>query len=211
MKQLAAVQFFTWLGLFCMWMFFGLATAQQLFGTTDPKLPAFDQGTIFGGSTFKWYSIVCFFVAFALPQAARWTSRKVVHGLALLAGGVGLLSTGFIHDKVLWQCTMIGVGIAWASILSMPYAMLSAALPAERMGVYMGIFNFFIVIPEILASIALEPVVKNVFGNDPVKVVMLGGGSMLVAAVLVIRVKDMGAAPKEPEREVASQAIAVDR
>lgn len=192
MKQLAVVQFFTWLGLFCMWMFFGLATAQQIFGATDPKSPAFDQGTIFGGDAFKWYSIVCFFVAFALPVLARQTSRKLVHALALTAGGLGLLSTGFIHDKVLWQCTMVGVGIAWASILAMPYAMLSGALPAERMGVYMGIFNFFIVIPEIVASIALEPVVKQVFGNDPVKVVMMGGGSMLIAALMVLRVRDVG-------------------
>jgi maltose/moltooligosaccharide transporter len=198
MKQLAAVQFFSWLGLFCMWMFFGLATAQQIFNATDPKSSAFDQGTIFGGSTFKWYSIVCFCVSLVLPQAAKISSRKTVHGLALVAGGLGLLSTGFIHDKGLWQLTMLGVGIAWASILSMPYAMLSGALPAERMGVYMGIFNFFIVIPEILASVALEPVVKNLFGNDPVKVVMLGGASMMVAAVLVARVKDVGATPVEP-------------
>ncbi len=192
MKQLAVVQFFSWLGLFCMWMFFGLATAQQIFHTTDPKTPEFDAGTAFGGWTFMGYSIVCFVVAFILPVAARVTSRKIVHALALIAGGVGLLSTGFIHDRVLWQCTMIGVGIAWASILAMPYAMLSGALPAERMGVYMGIFNFFIVIPEILASIALEPIVKDLFGNDPVKVVMLGGACMIVAAAFVARVKDVG-------------------
>ncbi len=184
MKRLALVQFFTWLGLFCMWMFFSLATAQQIFGTTDPKSAAFDQGTAFGGQTFAWYSIVCFLVAFALPPLARATNRRVVHSLALSAGGVCLLATGFIHDRTLWQCTMIGVGLAWASILSMPYAILSGALPSARMGVYMGIFNFFIVIPEILASLALEPVVKEVFGNDPVKVVMLGGGCLLVAAVL---------------------------
>jgi len=203
MKQLAVVQFFSWLGLFCMWMFFGLATAQQIFRTTDPKSPEFDAGTAFGGKTFMWYSIVCFLVAFVLPLIARVTSRKLVHGAALVAGGIGLLSTGLIHDGILWQCTMIGVGIAWASILAMPYAMLSGALPAERMGVYMGIFNFFIVIPEILASIALEPIVKNLFGNDPVKVVMLGGASMLVAAAFVARVKDVGSAklaeqPTEP-------------
>jgi maltose/moltooligosaccharide transporter len=190
MKQLAVVQFFTWLGLFCMWMFFSLATAQQIFGTLDPQSPAFDQGTAFGGKTFAWYSIVCFAVAFALPLLARATSRKAVHSLALIAGGIGLVSTGFIHDRTLWQATMIGVGIAWASILSMPYAMLSGALPAHRMGVYMGIFNFFIVIPEILASLALEPVVKEMFGNDPVKVVMLGGASLLVAAVATQFVHD---------------------
>jgi maltose/moltooligosaccharide transporter len=193
MKQLAVVQFFSWLGLFCMWMFFGLATAQQVFHATDPKTPEFDAGTAFGGQTFAWYSIVCFLVAFILPLVARATSRKLVHSLALAAGGIGLLSTGFIHDRILWQCTMIGVGIAWASILAMPYAMLSGALPAERMGVYMGIFNFFIVIPEILASIALEPIVKDLFGNNPVKVVMLGGASMLVAAAFVSRVNDVGA------------------
>ena len=190
MKQLAAVQFFSWLGLFCMWMFFGLATAQQIFGATDPKLAAFDEGTSFGGRTFAWYSIVCFVVAFALPALAKVTSRKFVHAFALILGGASLLATGFIHDKFLWQCTMIGVGVAWASILSMPYAMLSDSLPPARMGVYMGIFNFFIVIPEIIASIGLEPVVKQLFNNDPVKVVMLGGSSMLVAALTTFVVRD---------------------
>ena len=205
MKQLAVVQFFSWLGLFCMWMFFGLATAQQIYHTTNPKSPEFDQGTAFGGRTFMWYSIVCFTVAFVLPLVAARTSRKAVHAFALAAGAIGLLSTGLIHDRVAWQCTMIGVGIAWASILSMPYAMLSGALPAQRMGVYMGIFNFFIVLPEVLASIALEPIVKDVFGNDPVKVVMLGGASMLVAAGLVFRVKDIGALP---HTELAEAALA---
>ena len=190
MKRLAFVQFFTWMGLFCMWMFFSLATAQQVFGTVDPKSPAFDQGTAFGGQTFAWYSIVCFLVAFTLPLLARATSRRVVHSLALVAGGLSLLATGYIHDRVLWQCTMIGVGLAWASVLSMPYAILSGALPSTRTGVYMGIFNFFIVIPEILASLALEPVVKGLFGNDPVKVVMMGGASLLIAAVLTQFVRE---------------------
>jgi maltose/moltooligosaccharide transporter len=193
MKQLAVVQFFTWLGLFCMWMFFGLATAQQIFGTTDAQSPAFDKGSVFGGQTFAWYSIVCFLVAFALPPLAKVTSRKTVHSLALILGGLSLLATGFIHGeeaKTLWQCTMIGVGIAWASILSMPYAILSGSLPSNRTGVYMGIFNFFIVIPEILASLALEPVVKELFHNAPVKVVMLGGASLLIAAICTQFVKD---------------------
>ena len=185
MKRLAAVQFFTWLGLFCMWIFFSLATAQQVFGTIDPKTTAFDLGTAFGGQTFAWYSIVCFLVAFVLPPLARATNRRTVHTLALVAGGLSLLATGFIHDRVLWQCTMIGVGLAWASILSMPYAILSGVLPPARTGVYMGIFNFFIVVPEILASLALEPVVGKLFGNDPVKVVMLGGGCLLFAAILM--------------------------
>lgn len=185
MKRLAAVQFCTWMGLFCMWMFFTLATAQQVFGSLDPKSPAFDEGTALGGETFAWYSIVCFIVAFALPPLAGVTSRRTVHTLALVAGGASLLCTGLIHDRILWQCTMLGVGIAWASILVMPYAILAGALPAARMGVYMGIFNFFIVIPEIVASLGLEPVMKEFFGNDPVKVVMLGGAFLLVGAMLM--------------------------
>ncbi len=184
MKRLAAVQFFTWMGLFCMWMFFGHATAQQIYGTVDAKSKAFDDGAAFGGQTFAWYSIVCFLVAFVLPPLAGITNRRFVHSVALTAGGLSLLATGFIHDRVLWQCTMIGVGLAWASILSMPYAILSGALPSARMGVYMGIFNFFIVIPEILAALTLDPVMKHLLGNDPVKVVMMGGASLLVAAVL---------------------------
>jgi maltose/moltooligosaccharide transporter len=189
MKQLAVVQFFTWTGLFCMWMFFNLATAQQVFGTVDPTSPEFDKGTTLGGNTQALMSIVCFAVAFLLPLIARAVDRRVTHALALCCGAAGLLSTGIIHDAGLWKLTMIGVGIAWASILSMPYAMLTGAIPAERMGVYMGIFNFFIVIPEILASLSLEPVIKHLFGNDPVKVVMLGGASMLLAAGLTLRVK----------------------
>jgi maltose/moltooligosaccharide transporter len=190
MRQLAGVQFCTWLGLFCMWMFFGHATAQQVFGATDANSPDFDKGTIFAGQTFAWYSVVCFLVAFALsPLAARF-GRKRVHAMALTAGAFSLIATGFIHGKVIWQLTMVGVGIAWASILSMPYAILSGSLPAARMGVYMGIFNFFIVLPEILASLTLEPVVKKVFHNDPVKVVMLGGFALLAAALLALTVSE---------------------
>ena len=195
MRQLAVVQFFTWLGLFCMWMFFTLATAEQIFGTSDPNSAAFDEGTAFGGQTFAWYSIVCFLVAFILPSFAGRLGRKSVHMAALALAGVSLLGTGFIHDRILWQCIMIPIGIAWASILSMPYAILSGALPPARTGVYMGIFNFFIVIPEIIASLCLQPVVKLVFSNDPVKVVMLGGGCLLVAAALVTFVDDVGDHP----------------
>ena len=209
MKQLAVVQFFTWLGLFCMWMFFSLATAQQIFHTIDPHAAAFDEGTAFGGQTFSWYSIVCFAVAFLLPLMAKATSRKTVHAAALVCGGVSLLATGFIHDRFLWQCTMVGVGVAWASILAMPYAILSGALPPGRTGVYMGIFNFFIVIPEILASLALEPVVKQLFGNDPVKVVMMGGASLLVASACVLLVNDVSAGAAAQDAESLEEEAAL--
>ena len=190
MKQLAFVQIFTWLGLFCMWMFFGLMTSRHVFGASDPSSARFAEGGEWGGICFAVYSIVCFAVAFALPKVASLTSRKAVHAVSLVCGGAGLLSTFFIHDQYVLLLTMVGVGIAWASILAMPYAILSGALPPARMGVYMGIFNFFIVIPEIIASLTFQPLVRNVFGNNPLYVVMLGGASLMIAAALVARVRD---------------------
>lgn len=195
MKQLAVVQFFTWLGLFCMWMFFGLMTSYHIFGAGNEKDPRFIDGQAWGGNSFMIYSIVCFVVAFFLPPLARATSRKKVHAISLICGALGLLSVYFIHDKWILLVTMVGVGIAWASILAMPYAILSGALPAARMGVYMGIFNFFIVIPEIVASFAFGPVIRAVFGpdnpNSPMYVVMAGGAFLLLAAISVLLVKDV--------------------
>jgi maltose/moltooligosaccharide transporter len=195
MKQLAVVQFFTWLGLFCMWMFFGLMTSYHVFGATSEKDPRFTDGQAWGGNSFAVYSIVCFVVAFLLPPLARLTSRKMVHAVALVCGAVGLLSVYMIYDKTILLLTMIGVGIAWASILAMPYAILSGALPAARMGVYMGIFNFFIVIPEIIASFLFGPIIRAIFGPDnprsPMFVVMAGGVFLLLAAISVLLVQDV--------------------
>ncbi len=195
MKQLAVVQFFTWLGLFCMWMFFGLMTSYHIFGATGERDPLFTDGQAWGGNAFAVYSITCFAVAFLLPPLARASSRKIVHACALVCGAVGLLSVYLIQDKVILLFTMVGVGIAWASILSMPYAILSGALPAQRMGVYMGIFNFFIVIPEILASFAFGPMIRAIFGPDnptaPLFVVMAGGAFLLMAAISVLLVRDV--------------------
>jgi maltose/moltooligosaccharide transporter len=206
MKQLAAVQIFTWLGLFCMWMFFGLMTSYYVFGAPNAQSELFRQGGEWTGICFAVYSVVCFAVAFVLPKLAGLTSRKSVHAFALVCGGVGLLSTYAIHDKNLLLLTMVGIGIAWASILSMPYAILSGSLPPARMGVYMGIFNFFIVIPEIIASLTFQPLVKYVFQNNPLYVVMLGGASLLVAALLVMRVRDVG--EEGPAQEMALAAAA---
>ena len=151
MKQLALVQLFTWLGLFCMWMFFVPATARHVFGATDPQSELYTRGMEWGGFAMAFYSITCFLVALVLPRIAERTGRKAVHAGALVCGALGLLSVSIIRDPYVLLLTMVGVGVAWASILSMPYAMLAGALPAERMGVYMGVFNFFIVIPEIVA------------------------------------------------------------
>ena len=209
MKQLAVVQFFTWLGLFCMWMFFGLMTSYHVFGATSERDPRFTDGQAWGGNAFAVYSIVCFAVAFLLPPLARTIGRKAIHAIALICGGIGLLSVFLIQDKTILLTTMVGVGIAWASILAMPYAILSGALPPARMGVYMGIFNFFIVIPEIIASFAFGPIICAVFGTgnpeSPLYVVMSGGVFMLIAAVCVLFVRDV------PEPISGTAALNVDK
>lgn len=196
MRQLAVVQLFTWLGLFCMWLFFVPATARHVFGATDPQSALYTRGIEWGGFAFAFYSITCFAVAFALPGLAAATSRKAVHAGALLCGAAGLLSVWLIHDRYLLLLSMVGVGIAWASILSMPYAILSTAVPPRRMGVYMGVFNFFIVIPEIVAALAFGPFIRAAFGADnpnaPLYVVMLGGVALTIAAACVALVDDVG-------------------
>jgi maltose/moltooligosaccharide transporter len=199
MKQLAFVQLFTWLGLFCMWLFFGLMTSYHVFGATSPDDARFPLGGEWGGICFAVYSVVTFIVAFALAKFAAMTSRKTVHAISLICGGIGLLSVYVIHDKWLLLLTMVGVGIAWASILSMPYAILSGALPAARVGIYMGVFNFFIVLPEIFQALTFGPIIRALFGsenhNAPLYMVMFGGVFMLIAALLVTRVQDVGDVP----------------
>ncbi|MGE0886350.1 MAG: MFS transporter [Blastocatellales bacterium] len=204
MKQLAVVQISTWLGLFCMWLFFGLATAKHVFGATDTKSQLFDEGAEWGGICFMVYSIVTFIVSFALPGFAARTNRKFVHTVSLLCGAIGLMSVWFIHDKNILLLTMVGVGIAWASILSMPYAILSGALPPQRMGLYMGIFNFFIVIPEITAALTFKPIVGYLFNNSEVAVVVMGGAFLALAALLTQFVKDVG--DEKVATEMASAA-----
>jgi maltose/moltooligosaccharide transporter len=194
MRELAVVQIFTWLGLFSMWMFFVPATARHVFGATDPQSELYTRGIEWGGFAFAFYSITCFAVAFALPVLARVTSRKIVHAAALTCGGIGLLSMYFIQDQYFLLLTMVGVGIAWASILAMPYAILSNSIPAARMGVYMGLFNAFIVLPQIIASVGFGPAIRIILGegnpDTPLYVVMFGGICFLLAAVSVAFVED---------------------
>jgi maltose/moltooligosaccharide transporter len=205
MRQLAPVQICTWLGLFCMWLFYVPAVARHVFGALDPQSEAYTRGVEWGGFAMSFMNITCFAVAFLLPKLAAATSRKTVHAICLVFGAIGLLSIYFIREPWLLLLSMICVGIAWASILSMPYAILSGALPAARMGVYMGVFNFFIVIPEIVQALTFGPIIRNVFGeNNPrssLYVVLIGGVFMLLAALLVTRVRDV-ADDDVPERAV---------
>ena len=191
MKQLAVVQFFTWFALPCMWQFFGVAIARHVFGAPDETSPLFAEGTEWGGLCFAVYNVVCFTIAFQLPWLVKKTSRKTVHMIALLCGGIGLISVLFVTNKFLLFASMAGVGIAWASILSMPYVMLSTAVPPARMGVYMGVFNLFIVIPQIVQSLIVPNIFNNLLGGDPRNVVVFGGFSLLIAAASVLIVQDV--------------------
>ena len=183
MRRLAWVQLFTWLGLFCMWLYFGVAVARNVFGGT-PGTPAYEQGIAWGGNCFAMYSFVCFLVSFALPTVAERLGRKLTHGLCLLAGAIGLLSVAFISSKYVLLLSMVGVGVAWASVLSMPYCILAGALPSEKTGTYMGIFNFFIVIPEILAALVFGRIMEQVLTADSALVRLLGGDNRLAAVVI---------------------------
>ena len=190
MRELAMVQVCTWLGLFCMWLYFPVAVATNVFGATDPSAPQYQKGVEWAGVCFGAYSLVCFIFAFMIPVLAHKTSRKATHAICLLAGAAGLVSVSVITNPNWLLLSMVGVGIAWASTLSMPYAILAGSIPAHRTGVYMGIFNFFIVIPEIIASLGFGWVMSHLLHNNRMAAVVAGGVFMAIAALLVMRVHD---------------------
>jgi maltose/moltooligosaccharide transporter len=192
MRRLAVVQFFTWMGLFCMWLHFSNAVP-VVFGTSDKDSDLFKSGAEWAGVCYATKDAVTFLAAFALLFLAKRMDRRLIHAICLTLGGIGLLAVGFIHGEEQKNWLLAGLalgGIAWASILSMPYAILAGSLPPQRTGVYMGIFNFFIVLPEILAALTFGPAVKNLLGGNLVYAVMAGGGFMLLAAALMAIVKD---------------------
>ena len=191
MRQLAVVQFFSWFALFSMWIYTTGAVTGRLFFTTDPTSAAYNEGADWVGVLFAVYNGVAALVAFLIPRLAQRTSRRAAHALCLVFGALGLGSMALLPSPDLLLFSMVGVGIAWASILSMPYAILAGALPAERMGVYMGVFNFFIVIPQIVAAGILGLLMKHLLGNDPMNAIILGGASLVVAAMLTMRVRDV--------------------
>jgi maltose/moltooligosaccharide transporter len=190
MVQLAVVQFFTWIALFAMWIYTTQAVAENVFGTADAQSAAYQEAGNHVGVMFAVYGGVSALAAFILPVFARYTSRKFVHLSCLVIGGVSLFSIYAIHDLETLYYPMIGVGIAWASILTMPYAILAGSLPADRMGYFMGVFNFFIVIPQIVSGLVLGFVTRYWFGGHSVKTLMLGGVCMAVAGVLTLIVRD---------------------
>jgi len=190
MKQLAVVQFFTWIGLFAMWIYTTAAVTMHIYGSSDTTTQLYNDGADWVNILFAVYNGVAALIAFGLPVMARYTNRKTTHAVSLLLGGVGLASMILFKDPLWLIVPMIGVGIAWASILSMPYAILTGSLPSNKMGIYMGIFNFFIVLPQILSATILGFMVKSFFHGDAMYALIVGGVSMMIAAVLVLFVDD---------------------
>jgi len=187
-----------WLGLFCMWIYFTPAIARGVFGGT-PGSPEYQRGVEWGGVCFATYNGVAFAVAFILVALAqRGVPAKTLHRVGLLCAGAGLLTVGVWPKPELLLISMVGVGIGWATILSMPYALLSNAIPPAKMGFYMGVFNFFIVLPQILAATVLGSVVEHLLGGSALTVVIAGGVCMIIAALALSWVDDAVPAATTP-------------
>ncbi len=196
MRELAWVQFFTWMAMFCLWMYFPV-TVGHLFGKENS--PQYLDGIEWAGICFAAYNVVTLFYSFFMPKIALLITRKKTHFISLLFGAAGMLGVLLLRGsdvaslKKLVLLLMVGLGIAWGSILTMPYAMLSAAIPKSKMGIYMGIFNFFITLPQITISLGFGWIMLNVLGNNRAMGVVFGGFCMIIAALLTLRVKDRGA------------------
>ncbi len=190
MQQLALVQFFSWFALFAMWIYTTATVTKTVFGSDDPTSQAYNDGADWVSIGFAVYNGVAALVAFLLPVLAKRMGRKGTHAFALILGALSLASIFLFPGKNIFLVTMLGIGIAWASILSLPYAMLTGALPASRMGYFMGVFNFFIVIPQILAAAVLGFLLRTFFDSDPGYALLIGAGSFVVAAVFTMKVSD---------------------
>ena len=191
MAQLAVVQFFSWFALFSLWIYATPALTRHLWGASDPQSPLYNEGANWIGGMMGYYNLFAAFFGLAvLPWLAKITNRKITHMIGLTAGGLSLISLYFLTDpnQMIWP--MVGIGLAWASILAMPYAILTGSLPHSKMGVYMGIFNFFIVIPQIVAATLLGFMVKSLFNDESIYALIAGGISMIISAGCVVFVND---------------------
>ena len=193
MKQLSWVQFFSWFGLFGMWVFTTPAIAHHVYGLplSDSSSATYQQAGDWVGILFGVYNLISAIFAFFLPFIAKKIGRKSTHTVSLIVGGLGLISVYFAPNQYWLIASMIGIGVAWASILAMPYAILAGSIPAKKMGVYMGIFNFSIVIPQIINALVGGLIVKYLYNGNPIFAIVTSGVSFLIAALFVFRVKDV--------------------
>lgn len=193
MRGLAVVQFFSWFALFAMWIYTTAAVTAVHFGSSDTTSVAYNQGADWVGVLFGIYNGVAALVAFALPVMARRVGKRGAHAVALAMGGLGLIGIFLIRDPQMLWLPMIGVGIAWASIVSMPYAILSSAVPGRKMGVYMGVFNIFIVVPQLVAATLLGLMLNALFQSQAIWALVVGGISFFIAAAGSLRVREVKA------------------
>jgi maltose/moltooligosaccharide transporter len=193
MKRLAVVQFLTWPGLFLMWFYYSTGVATKIFdGNSQTNSDVYTQGLEYAGNTSAILNLVTFAFSFTIPFWVGKIGKKFTHVTCLLTGGIGLIAVNFITEPWMLYVAMSMVGIAWASILSMPYSMLAGAIPQEKMGIYMGIFNFFIVLPEIIASLFFGKIMSDYLHNDKMMAVLIGGVLLCTAAIvclLIVREK----------------------
>ena len=193
MRRLAPVQFFSWLALFSMWIYTTAAVAQVHFGSSDPHSDAFNEGALWVGVLFAAYNGFAALAAAIIPFMVRRFGLRVSHLMNVWLGAAALLSFLVIRNPNWLLASMVGMGFAWASVLSLPYALLSDSVPAQKMGLYMGVFNFFIVIPQLVAASVLGFLLRALFGGAPIYALALGGASFLLAGLLVLRVPQPGA------------------
>lgn len=194
MKQLGWVQFFSWFGLFSMWVFTTPAVAYHVYGVAagDTSSTIYADAGNWVGILFGVYNGVSAVYAIFLPRLARKIGRRYTHAFSLVMGGLGLIAIFFISDPNYLLIPMVGIGMAWGSILSMPYAILSGSLPAHKMGVYMGLFNFFITFPQIVNGLLGGYIVKYAFDGNPIYSLVMGGVFFFLAAYAVLRIKPEG-------------------
>lgn len=189
MQQLARVQFFTWLGIFCFLLYFPPAVAHNIFDAASQNSALYSEGIEWAGICVAVYNTVCIAASFVLPPIAQRFGRPVTHCLCLCCGGVSLISLLFVSDRYWLLLLMIGFGVAWSSALILPYAMLSSSIPSESQGIYQGIFNFFVVLPEIVACLGLGWLMKYLLNDNRLLAVVMGGGFLIVAAGLTLLVQ----------------------
>ncbi len=190
MIQLAFVQFFSWFALFAMWIYTTSGVTAHIYGTTDTASEAYNNGADWVSVLFSAYNGIAALAAFGIPWLSRYIGRRFTHLTSLTLGGLGLISMYFISDPDMLVVSMIGVGVAWSSILSVPYAMLSNSIPQEKMGYYMGIFNFFIVIPQIVAASILGFILSRFFASEAIYALVIGGAAMILSGLLCLMVND---------------------
>jgi maltose/moltooligosaccharide transporter len=189
MRQLAVMMLFQWYAMFCYWEYVPLSLARTLFGGTDSSSAGFSQAVLLNGQIGGFYNFIAFLSAFAMIPLARRIGPQRLHAACLMLGGAGLLALPLIHSKLLLFVPMIGLGLSWASMMGNPYAMLAGSIPPERAGVYMGLFNIFIVAPMLLQIVTIPLLYHRVLADNPENVIRLAGAGLLIAAIMVLRVR----------------------